>query len=293
VNPSVAVRCCLALVLVAAAVLKLVAARTTQSALATFGLRGSTVRGLTWAAIVGLELTLAAGVIAGSTACAYGAAVLLALFAAALAAVLARGRGGAPCGCFGSRSRVSRLAVIRSVVLAGAFAAIPSLPGGELTTDQWLTVGVAFALLTILALAIAVLALAREVGMLRMQLAPQGALEIPDEGPEIGSRSGIIRRFAPSRDEELALAVFSSEGCPACRAVEPAVAGLAQHPLVALQVFEEHADEEAWSELGVPGSPFAVALDRGGTVLAKGTFNTSAQLESVLATAERRRSVHP
>jgi hypothetical protein len=30
-------------------------------------------------------------------------------------------------------------------------------------------------------------------------------------------------------------------------------------------------------------------MDEGGTVLAKGTFNTAAQLESVLAAAERRR----
>jgi hypothetical protein len=39
----------------------------------------------------------------------------------------------------------------------------------------------------------------------------------------------------------------------------------------------------------VPGAPFAVALDRDGTVLAKGTFNSLGQLESVMATAERRR----
>jgi hypothetical protein len=39
----------------------------------------------------------------------------------------------------------------------------------------------------------------------------------------------------------------------------------------------------------VPGSPFAVAIGRDGRVLAKGTFNSLAQLESVLATAERRR----
>ena len=40
----------------------------------------------------------------------------------------------------------------------------------------------------------------------------------------------------------------------------------------------------------MPGSPFAVALDADGTVLAKGTFNTGAQLETVLAAAERRRA---
>ena len=35
----------------------------------------------------------------------------------------------------------------------------------------------------------------------------------------------------------------------------------------------------------VPGSPFAVAMDRDGVVLAKGTFNTAEQLRSVPATA--------
>ena len=48
-------------------------------------------------------------------------------------------------------------------------------------------------------------------------------------------------------------------------------------------------DADAWAAADVPGSPFAVALDADGTVLAKGTFNTGAQLESVLAAAERRR----
>ena len=38
----------------------------------------------------------------------------------------------------------------------------------------------------------------------------------------------------------------------------------------------------------IPGSPYAVAMALDGTVLAKGTFNDLAQLESVLATAERR-----
>lgn len=290
---NAAVRCCLALVLVAAAVLKLASPRSSQSAFASFGLRGRVLRWGAWAAIVALELVLAAGVVAGSAAAAYIAAALLVAFAAALAVALARGRGGAPCACFGSRSRISRRAIARNLLLAAAFAAVPSLPGEEPSADEWLALGLGFALLAVLGLAVAVLALAREVGMLRLQLAPQGALEIPEEGPEIGSRTGVVGRFDPAPDEELALAVFSSDGCPACRAVEPALAGLAQHPLVALEVFDEHRDASVWRELEIPGSPFAVALDMDGTVLAKGTFNTPAQLESVLATAERRRSKHP
>jgi hypothetical protein len=74
-----------------------------------------------------------------------------------------------------------------------------------------------------------------------------------------------------------------------CRALAPGVAAFGRDPRVAVRVFDEIRDADAWAAADVPGSPFAVALDERGTVLAKGTFNTIAQLESVLATAERRR----
>jgi hypothetical protein len=63
---------------------------------------------------------------------------------------------------------------------------------------------------------------------------------------------------------------------------------VAKDPRVAVGVFDEVAEAELWRNLEIPGSPFALALDRRGTVLAKGTFNNLAQLESVLATAARR-----
>ena len=75
-----------------------------------------------------------------------------------------------------------------------------------------------------------------------------------------------------------------------CETLRPALGSLESDPLLALAVFEEYADADVWADLDVPGSPFAVALDPSGTVLAKGAFNNLAQLESVLATAERRRS---
>ena len=53
--------------------------------------------------------------------------------------------------------------------------------------------------------------------------------------------------------------------------------------------FDEHANPDSWLALDVPGSPYAVALDPDGIVLAKGTFNNLAQLESILAAGERRR----
>jgi hypothetical protein len=214
----------------------------------------------------------------------------MALFAAALLGALLRGRAGAPCACFGSRSTVGWRAVARNVVLAACFAALPLLPQRGLSTDEWLAIGLGVALLACLGLAVAVLALAREVGMLRLRLGPAAALEIPDEGPQVGERLHLVERFERRAESELALAVFTSEGCRVCRGLEPAIATLGGDPALALQSFDEVGDADVWRDLGIPGSPFALALDPDGTVLAKGTFNNLAQLESVLATAEQRRT---
>jgi hypothetical protein len=202
--------------------------------------------------------------------------------------VLVSGRAGAPCACFGGRGRVSRASVGRTALLAAAFAVLPLLPRSEPSGEGWLAIGLGFALLGVAALAVAVVALARELGMLRLAVNPIGALEVPHEGPEVGGRSALASRFSLT-DGRLGLAVFSSEGCGMCRALAPAVAGLATHPRVEVRTFDEVRDADAWAVADVPGSPFAVALDADGTVLAKGTFNSGAQLESVLAAAERRR----
>jgi hypothetical protein len=140
------------------------------------------------------------------------------------------------------------------------------------------------------ALGAAVLALAREVGLLRLRVGPAAALEIPSEGPELGSRTGIAAGIEGVSDADLALAVFTSEGCHVCEALRPAVDSIAAHPAVAVGRFDEREEAREWLALDVPGSPYAVALDPDGTVLAKGTFNNLAQLESILAAGERRRA---
>ena len=278
----------LGLVLFASAALKLVDARGARAALATYGIRSEAAARFVWAVLVVVELVLAVGVGAGLDAAAYAAAALTALFCGAQAVALVGGRAGAPCACFGARGRVSRGSVGRTALLAVAFAALPLLPRTDPSTEGWLAIGLGAALVAVAGLAVALLALAREVGMLRLAIDPRGALEVPHEGPEVGGRSALAERLelAPGR---LGLAVFSSEGCGLCHALAPAVAALARDPRVAVRTFDEVRDADAWAAADVPGSPFAVALDADGTVLAKGTFNTAAQLESVLAAAERRR----
>lgn len=255
--------------------------------MATHGFRTPLTRRLAFAFVVVAETALALGVALGSDEAAYAAAALMAMFALTLGAELLRGKAGEPCGCFGADGKVGWPAIARNLALAAAFAALPSLPA-SLSTDGWLALGLAIALLACVALAIALLALAREVGMLRLRLGPAAALEVPHEGPEVGGHSALIERFSFERRNELALAVFSSEGCRVCRALEPAVDSLRGEPALAVEVFPEGSEAELWETLAIPGAPYAIALDRDGTVGAKGTFNNLSQLESILATAERR-----
>jgi hypothetical protein len=281
---SVLLALLLGAVLTGSALLKLADGPGTRRALATYGLHG---RGAwaAWALVAVLELVLAVGVGAGVTGAVWAAAALCGAFAVAQASVLVSGRGGAPCACFGARGRVGRGSLARVAMLAAAFAALPLLDRREPSTEGWLGIGLAAALLGLVALGVAVLALARELGALRAEIDPRGALEIPEEGPELGGRTELMD-VDPGR---LGLAVFTSEGCGMCRALAPAIEALGRDPLVRLRTFDEVRDAHAWAAAGIPGSPFAVALDEHGTVLAKGTFNTPGQLESVLATAERRR----
>jgi hypothetical protein len=313
----VVVRCVLAAVLVAAAAAKLARPRESRDALRGLLLLPGPAQPATWrpfagqpvagaapapraprdvvgwsvlAAVTAVELALAAGVAAGFDAAAFAASVFLMASAAVLGRALAAGRAGTPCGCFGARSKVGPLAVLRALALAAAFLALPFVPRVDPSAEAWLAAGLGVALVAIAGLVVAVLALAREVGMLRLAIGPQSALEVPDEGPPVGADTGLASHLDPRSDATvLGLAVFTSEGCHLCRQLEPAIRSLGRDPHVDLLVFDEVDDAEIWDRLDVPGSPYAVALDSRGRVLAKGTFNSLPQLESVLATGERRR----
>jgi hypothetical protein len=236
-----------------------------------------------WGTLIAVEAGLAVAVAARAPGASEGAAALLGLFAVALVVAIARGRAGSPCGCFGARSPIGWSAVARAAVLAAAFAALAFVPDARPSTQVWLGIGLAVALAGVAVLGVAVLALARELGELRLAIAPQAALSLEHEGPELGSRVSLINRF--ELNAPLALAVFSSPGCALCRALEPSLRLVASDPEVELEVFDEEQDAEAWRDLAVPGSPYAVVLSPDGEVLAKGTFNSLFQLESVLVSA--------
>ena len=271
--------------LLVAAAAKARAGHGAREALRSYGLGDPRVRAAAWALAIAAEVAVAIAVLVDVDA-ALAAAALLAVFACAQVVGIARGRAGAPCGCFGGHGRIGWWGVGRTTALAAAFAALPFLPDTTLSTDAWLAVGLGAALLGVAALAIALLALAREVGELRLAVAPQAALSLEHEGPELGGRVALVERF--ERGTPLKVAVFTSSGCSLCAALEPSLRLLANDPGVELATFDEHDDADAWESLAVPGSPYGVVLAADGVVLAKGTFNSLYQLESLLSHAMAR-----
>jgi hypothetical protein len=278
----------LGLVLLGSAGAKLAAPARTRAALVTFGLTSPRARALAWSGAVVAEALLGIGVAVGLDAAAWAAALLMLAFAVLLARALRAGMAGRPCGCLGARSRVTRAALIRTLALAAAYALLPLVPHADPSTDAWLAIGLGLALAAIATLAVLLLALAREVGELRLAIPPQLPLEIDGEGPARGSRVALIERFVPQPSARFAVAVFSSESCPMCQALAPAVTALQRDPLLAVETFDEHADQDVWRVLTIPGSPYALVLSLDGTVLAQGTFNSARQLEALVATGQAR-----
>jgi hypothetical protein len=287
---GVAAQTLLAILLLAAALLKLRDRDRSAEALATYGIRAAPVRVAALAAIVVAELTIAAGLLGESVWAPAAACALFAAFATASSAALLAGRAGRPCACLGGGSRLTRASPLQALAAAAVAFALARhwLGAAPSTYDRWLTVGLTLSLVAMLALATVVLALAREVGVLRLSLASQGALEIPDEGPAVGQHQAWGAALPWTPGALLGLAIFNSDGCPMCRRLEPAVQYVAADPLLAVRIFDEVADAPTWAAAAVPGSPYAVALDSAGVALAKGTFNSLVQLEGIVATARTR-----
>ncbi|MGH2546309.1 MAG: hypothetical protein ACRDHH_02875 [Actinomycetota bacterium] len=163
----------------------------------------------------------------------------------------------------------------------------------------------------VVALALLTLALARQIGTLHLRLGPRGALELDEEGPPLGEAPEPVdardldgRPLSVGGPGEPQLVLFVSPGCPVCREVLPSLpvaAGVGgMRPLVVSDAEDpgDSADGGTGAPVvlgpavarayGVPGTPYAVALDRLGVVRAKGTINNLEQLEGLVDTARRR-----
>jgi methylamine dehydrogenase accessory protein MauD len=165
----------------------------------------------------------------------------------------------------------------------------------------------------VLALALLVLALARQLGTLHLRLGPRGALEIDGEGPALGETAPPLEAVdvdgrpvtigGPGAEQ---LLLFVSPGCPVCREVVPSVRVVAHSGAMEAVVVADTEPNELPREIDarrfgavmvarpdiastfrVPGTPYAVVLDRLGVVQAKGTVNNLEQMEGLMDTARR------
>ncbi|MFB0872829.1 MULTISPECIES: redoxin family protein [unclassified Sphingobium] len=169
--------------------------------------------------------------------------------------------------------------------------------------------------IVIVGLAVALLALARQVGVLHIRVAPAGALATSG-GPEVGSSTGAIATRTldgkpvtiggHAHGVKLRLLFFVSAQCPLCKAVIPMALSFAkaervaltfvgdddpaaQRAMIAQHGLDGHAfvnGPEVGQAYGVAKLPFAVLLDEEGVILSKGLVNSREHLESLIIAHE-------
>jgi Methylamine utilisation protein MauE len=231
-------------------------------------------------AVPAAELAVAAGLAAALPLAAWCAAALLSAFTLVLIAELARGSAPPACACFPWSGRPGRLTLMRNgfliaVAISAAEGVTPILRG-----TFW-EASYAVLWLAVAALAVLVLSLYRQVGVLHLRIGPRGALEEEGEGPGLGTAIGHPA-VPPGR---ATLVAFTSAGCPVCHQIVPGLRVLERDPALAVvhAAYEDAGGPELHAAFDVPGTPYAVYLDATGAVRAKGTVNTLEQLESLVA----------
>jgi methylamine dehydrogenase accessory protein MauD len=178
----------------------------------------------------------------------------------------------------------------------------------------WWTASYIVLWILVAVLSVLLVSLARQVGTLHLRLGPRGALELDDEGPPLGEAPPPVETVdvnakpvtvgGPGAPQFL---LFVSPDCPICREVLPSLPVVSQVGQMAPYVISDSGERDTAYEyrsvgkatsvvLGpdlaeayrVPGTPYAVILDRLGVVRAKGTVNNLEQMEGLVDTARIR-----
>jgi methylamine dehydrogenase accessory protein MauD len=180
---------------------------------------------------------------------------------------------------------------------------------------QALLVSTVVSWIVILLLGVALLALARQVGVLHMRVAPAGALTT-SAGPAVGSAAAAIPATTIEGTRTtvgghlhgvpLRLLMFVSPSCPLCKNLIPVAKSFARDERVQLifigdddaaaqrQMIAEHGlggyqfinGPDVGQAYEVAKLPYAVLMDEHGTILSKGLVNSREHLESLIIAHE-------
>ena len=168
--------------------------------------------------------------------------------------------------------------------------------------------------IVVIVLALVVLALARQVGILHERVAPAGAL-MPTSGPKVGElteaisiadiNGSAVTVGGPNAGGMNTLIMFVSPTCPVCKSLVPTAKSLAnaernrlelvfasdgdkleQHQAYArdlkLDAYPYVLSEKLGMSFEVSKLPFAVLIGGDGTLKSKGLVNTREHLESLI-----------
>ncbi len=233
-----------------------------------------------------IGLLMATGVAPRGSAIA--AAALSLLFALALLRTRLRGNRRATCGCFGGNRPASTTLLITRALAIGTGAAVLAagvMPSDGPRAETVRSAALAAVGILVIGLALAVVALYRQVGVLSLRLAPQTALELMDEGPAVGEPAPLLTDLTRLGAE---LVAFVSLDCRVCLDVLPGLRALDRDTLPVHWVREDN-EAQVFADWGVPGTPYVVFLVDG-IVRSKGLVNTLEQIDWVLDQgAERQR----
>lgn len=171
-------------------------------------------------------------------------------------------------------------------------------------------------------LALVVLALARQVGVLHERIAPVGALSM-SSGPKVGEPAPRLEATTLAGRQitlglrslrgRACLLLFVSADCPICKVVIPVAKALAGTERIDLVLIGDGAERDLHGlisrfglgdfhfingpEIGlayeVGKLPYAVLLDEHAVIAAKGLVNSREHLESLLVAHEHRRTSTP
>ncbi len=169
--------------------------------------------------------------------------------------------------------------------------------------------------IAVIALAVAVLALARQVGVLHERIAPVGALAL-GRGPQTGEAAprltvqtlagGSVEIGGPLPGRPLRLLFFVSPTCPICKALLPTVRTFVETEKLDLllvgdgeleeqrQMAQRHGlsaerfanAPEAGRAFQVAKLPYAVLVNELGVIAAQGLVNSREHLESLVTAHE-------
>lgn len=165
----------------------------------------------------------------------------------------------------------------------------------------------------LVAMAAALLALARQVGILHERIPRLGAM-VGKDGPTVGGEAPHVAGSdldgrpvtvgAPLPGAERTLMLFVASSCPVCKGIVAFAGTFARAERLALLLVGDGEDldtaRRTFGSLGHPFAdapgvgmlfrigklPYAVMLDQEGVVIAKGLVNTREHLESLVVSVE-------